>query len=131
MNLTAAGRTDAGVHARCQVIHFDTGAVRTPYALRQGGNSRLPRGVAILWAQAVDPAFHARYAARATLPLHHSQTIVWENDERCQMEYFMHPTNDFIMEIMKYGETVKVEEPTELKENIKNRIMEMVKIYEN
>ena len=43
----------------------------------------------------------------------------------------MHPTHDFIMEIMKYGETVKVEEPTELKENIKNRILEMVKIYEN
>jgi len=74
-------------------------------------------------------AFQAKYIK--TLPLHHSQTIVWENDERCQVEYFMHPTHDFIMEIMKYGETVKVEEPTELKENIKNRILEMVKIYEN
>lgn len=65
LEVVCAGRTDAGVHARCQVVHFDTEAVRTPYALRQGGNSRLPRGVAILWAQAVDPAFHARYAARA------------------------------------------------------------------
>jgi tRNA pseudouridine38-40 synthase len=65
VEVVCAGRTDAGVHAACQVIHFDTGAPRTPYALRQGGNSRLPGAVAILWCQPVPPDFHARYSARA------------------------------------------------------------------
>lgn len=65
LDVVCAGRTDSGVHARCQVVHFDTDAERTPYALRQGGNSRLPPGVSILWCQPVDPEFHARYAARA------------------------------------------------------------------
>ncbi len=65
VDVVCAGRTDAGVHAACQVIHFDTAAVRTPYALRQGANSRLPKSVAALWCQPVPDDFHARYAARA------------------------------------------------------------------
>ena len=65
LEVVCAGRTDSGVHARCQVIHFDTDAVRTPYALQQGGNSRLPDGVTILWCQPVPQDFHARYSARA------------------------------------------------------------------
>ncbi len=65
LDVVCAGRTDSGVHARCQVVHFDTDAVRTPYALQQGGNSRLPGGVAILWCQPVPQDFHARYSARA------------------------------------------------------------------
>lgn len=63
--VVCAGRTDSGVHARCQVVHFDTEAARTPYALQQGGNSRLPGGVAILWCQPMPQDFHARYSARA------------------------------------------------------------------
>jgi len=73
--------------------------------------------------------FQAKYIK--TLPLHSSQKIIMENDEHCMFEYFMHPTNDFIMEIMKYGENVKVEQPEKLRENIKNRIHKMVKLYEN
>lgn len=65
LEVVCAGRTDSGVHARCQVVHFDTGAVRTPYALQQGGNSRLPGGVAVLWCQPMPQDFHARYSARA------------------------------------------------------------------
>jgi tRNA pseudouridine38-40 synthase len=65
LEVVCAGRTDSGVHARCQVVHFDTEAVRTPYALQQGGNSRLPGGVAILWCQPMPQDFHARYSARA------------------------------------------------------------------
>ena len=65
VEVTCAGRTDAGVHAACQVIHFDTDAVRTPFALRQGGNTRLPQAVSILWCQPMPPEFHARFAARA------------------------------------------------------------------
>ena len=63
--VVCAGRTDAGVHGACQVVHFDTDAERTAYALRQGGNSRLPKSVAVLWAQGVADDFHARYSARA------------------------------------------------------------------
>ena len=74
-------------------------------------------------------AFQAQYIK--SLPLHSSQRIAFENEDYCRFEYFMHPTNDFIMEIMKYGENVKVEEPKELKENIKNRILKMVKVYED
>lgn len=63
--VTCAGRTDAGVHARGQVVHFDTDAVRTPFAWTQGGNSNLPRSVAVTWAREVDDEFHARFSARA------------------------------------------------------------------
>ena len=64
-----------------------------------------------------------------SLPLHASQQIVFENEEICRFEYFMHPTNDFIMEIMKYGESVKVEEPDSLRDNVKSRIEKMLELY--
>ena len=63
--VTCAGRTDAGVHARCQVVHFDTQAMRDPRAWVLGITSRLPRAVAVLWAQAMPDDFHARFSARA------------------------------------------------------------------
>ena len=62
---TCAGRTDAGVHARCQVVHFDTRAIREPRAWMLGATTRLPRAVAVLWAQAMPDDFHARFSARA------------------------------------------------------------------
>jgi len=58
-----AGRTDAGVHALGQVVHFDTPAQRPASAWVRGVNASLPRGVAVLWAHQVDDAFHARYSA--------------------------------------------------------------------
>ena len=61
--VTCAGRTDAGVHARCQVVHFDTAAQRSERGWRLGVNSRLPHSVAVLWAQPVADDFHARYGA--------------------------------------------------------------------
>ncbi len=63
--VSCAGRTDAGVHARCQVAHFDSAAVRTPRAWMLGANSLLPASVAVLWAQPVAADFHARHGARA------------------------------------------------------------------
>ncbi len=59
----AAGRTDAGVHATMQVVHFDADAERPITAWVRGVNSHLPADVAVLWAQPVGDAFHARYAA--------------------------------------------------------------------
>jgi tRNA pseudouridine38-40 synthase len=61
--VTAAGRTDTGVHAAFQVAHFDTAARRPLTAWVRGVNSHLPRGVAVLWAREVDETFHARFAA--------------------------------------------------------------------
>lgn len=63
--LTCAGRTDAGVHATGQVVHFDTLAVRPPKSWVMGGNSQLPADIRIRWAQTVMPQFHARFSAVA------------------------------------------------------------------
>ncbi|HJP98134.1 MAG TPA: tRNA pseudouridine(38-40) synthase TruA [Rhodanobacteraceae bacterium] len=63
--VTCAGRTDAGVHARCQVVHFDTHAARDERAWMLGATSRLPYAIAVLWARAVPDDFHARFSARA------------------------------------------------------------------
>ena len=59
----AAGRTDAGVHACGQVIHFDTTASRSLRSWLLGINSNLPPDVAVQWVRSVTPEFHARYSA--------------------------------------------------------------------
>ena len=65
ITVVAAGRTDTGVHALEQVIHFDTQAVRPLTAWVRGTNALLPTGVAVLWSHAVDDEFHARFSAQA------------------------------------------------------------------
>jgi len=59
----AAGRTDRGVHARLQVVHFDTAAKRPESAWVRGVNAHLPDAVAVLWSREVPDDFHARYSA--------------------------------------------------------------------
>jgi len=63
LSVTAAGRTDRGVHARLQVVHFDTEAARPASAWVRGVNALLPDPVAVLWSQEVDAEFHARFSA--------------------------------------------------------------------
>ena len=63
IQVQAAGRTDAGVHATNQVVHFDLHQERPMRAWLQGANSMLPSSIAIQWAQVVDPEFHARFSA--------------------------------------------------------------------
>ncbi len=63
VGVTCAGRTDARVHARCQVVHFDSGAERTARAWMLGANSALPADIAVRWAQPVETVFHARFSA--------------------------------------------------------------------
>ena len=58
-----AGRTDAGVHALGQVVHFDTGADRPETAWVRGVNALLPPACAVHWSRPVAQEFHARYAA--------------------------------------------------------------------
>ena len=62
--VVCAGRTDAGVHAIGQVVHFDTDAVRPDTAWVRGVNSHLPASIAVRWAQPVPKDFHARFSAR-------------------------------------------------------------------
>lgn len=59
-----AGRTDTGVHATQQVVHFDTAAERPLSAWVRGVNTHLPDSVAVRWAQPVSEDFHARFSAR-------------------------------------------------------------------
>lgn len=65
VSVMCAGRTDAGVHGQCQVVHFDTEVVRDPRAWTLGTSTRLPPEVAVRWCQPVDTDFHARFSARA------------------------------------------------------------------
>jgi tRNA pseudouridine38-40 synthase len=65
ISVIAAGRTDTGVHAAEQVIHFDTQTLRPLTAWVRGANALLPSAVAVLWAHAVDDEFHARFSAQA------------------------------------------------------------------
>lgn len=65
ITVICAGRTDAGVHALCQVIHFDSDAQREERAWTLGATTRLPPQIAVRWARTVAPEFHARFAARA------------------------------------------------------------------
>ncbi len=63
--LHCAGRTDAGVHACGQVVHFDTRAVRSSRAWTMGANINLPHDVSVSWAKEMPAHFHARYKACA------------------------------------------------------------------
>ena len=65
VSVTCAGRTDRGVHALGQVVHFDTGADRPASAWVRGVNALLPESLAVLWSREVSDEFHARYSAQA------------------------------------------------------------------
>jgi tRNA pseudouridine38-40 synthase len=65
IRVVCAGRTDAGVHATEQVVHFDTDVYRKPYSWLMGTNTELPEDVRILWVREVADDFHARYSAIA------------------------------------------------------------------
>ncbi|MFA5685354.1 MAG: tRNA pseudouridine(38-40) synthase TruA [Lysobacteraceae bacterium] len=85
----AAGRTDAGVHAICQVVHFDAPVMRPLHGWLRGANTRLPHSMAVRWVREVSDDFHARYSARArryryrllnreVRPALHARSMSWE-----------------------------------------------------
>ncbi len=106
-----AGRTDAGVHALGQVIHFDTGAKRTERAWLLGTNSFLPDDVKLTWVKPVAAHFHARYLALGRAyrylvhnrsgrsALWHGRTIEWpvplDIDKMNQAARILHGEHDF------------------------------------
>lgn len=65
ITVQCAGRTDTGVHATGQVVHFDTTAIRKDTAWTLGVNVNLPDDIAVRWVKAVDDDFHARFSATA------------------------------------------------------------------
>lgn len=84
-----AGRTDSGVHALNQVIHFESCSTRSDYSWVTGSNTYLSSDVCILWARQVAEEFHARYSAvrrsyryiihnRKTRPALNHELVTWE-----------------------------------------------------
>jgi len=63
IRIACAGRTDAGVHALEQIVHFDTTAKRPDSAWIRGVNANLPPQIAVRWAMPVANDFHARFCA--------------------------------------------------------------------
>jgi len=63
IGVVAAGRTDAGVHATAQVVHFDAPVERSVASWVRGTNTYLPPALRVLWAHGVADDFHARYSA--------------------------------------------------------------------
>ena len=76
-NLAVAGRTDTGVHALSQVVHFDTEVDRPMSAWVQGTNAHLHLSIRVLWAHPVSDEFHARYSARGR----HYQFVLYNHNE--------------------------------------------------
>ena len=63
IRVICAGRTDTGVHAAEQIVHFDTDVVRDEKAWIRGTNVNLPKSISVLWARNVSDTFHARFSA--------------------------------------------------------------------
>ncbi|CBA15500.1 tRNA pseudouridine(38-40) synthase TruA [Xanthomonas albilineans] len=89
VSVVCAGRTDAGVHGECQVVHFDCAALRPPRGWMLGATARLPPSVCVRWCVPVADDFHARFSARArryryrllnrqVRPALYRQTLSWE-----------------------------------------------------
>lgn len=89
IRVVCAGRTDTGVHATEQIIHFDTEVVREAHQWVKGVNANLPDGVTILWMQEVSDEFHARFKAfrrayryvifsRKTRPSYLNGLVTWD-----------------------------------------------------
>lgn len=78
VKVVCAGRTDTGVHATGQVIHFDTEAERDDWSWIRGTNTHLPRSITVLWVKRVSEDFHARFSAirRAY------RYVIYNRDER-------------------------------------------------
>jgi len=65
IEVVCAGRTDTGVNATNQVVHFDTHKIRKDVAWTLGVNTHLPKDIAVKWVRAVSDEFHARFSATA------------------------------------------------------------------
>ena len=99
ISTVCAGRTDAGVHALMQVVHFDTSAHRLPVSWVRGTNALLPRDIGVQWAQEVPAQFHCRAAARSRRYTY----VLLESGVRPSIDngrvgWVMHPLNQAAMQ---------------------------------
>lgn len=90
ISVSCAGRTDAGVHASGQVVHFDSPVERPLKAWVLGANANLPPDISVTWVQPVSDAFHARFSAMARRyryviyndpirPAHLAEEVTWNH----------------------------------------------------
>jgi tRNA pseudouridine38-40 synthase len=90
VSVICAGRTDAGVHASGQVVHFDTRAERPMMGWVMGANANLPHDISVTWAKVMPAHFHARFKAVARRyryviyndqirPAHLAQEVTWNH----------------------------------------------------
>ena len=73
VNVVCAGRTDSGVHATSQVVHFDTNSNRSDNQWILGANSYLNKDIKVIWCKIVSDNFHARFSAN----YRHYQYLMW------------------------------------------------------
>ncbi len=111
VDLMCAGRTDAGVHACGQVVHFDTRAVRSMKAWTMGANINLPHDISVTWAKEMPATFHARFKAIARRyryviyndqirPAHLGDEITWNHrpldvERMAEAAQYLIGTHDF------------------------------------
>ncbi|MFS1292113.1 tRNA pseudouridine(38-40) synthase TruA [Pseudomonas piscis] len=111
ITLTCAGRTDAGVHASGQVVHFDTQVVRPMKAWVMGANINLPHDISVSWAREMPAHFHARFKAIARRyryviyndqirPAHLNEEITWnhrplDTERMAEAAAYLVGTHDF------------------------------------
>jgi len=81
--MVPAGRTDAGVHALGQVVHFEANWRHTAPELERALNALLPTSIAVASMEAVSPDFHARYDATSR----RYRYQVWNSPVRCPLNY--------------------------------------------
>ena len=96
--VTAAGRTDAGVHALQQVVHFDASVVRSVYAWTLGTNSNLPPDISLRWVRESTDTFHARFSAvqrryRYVIHNHRARSALLEG----RVGWWTHPLDAEVM----------------------------------
>lgn len=99
VTVLCSGRTDSGVHASSQIVHFDSTASRSSKAWVYGCNTNLPDDIAVRWAIPVHDEFHARYSAEAR----RYRYVIYNNRVRPalmhgQMTWFDQPLNEALMD---------------------------------
>lgn len=86
-DVIAAGRTDAGVHATGQVVHFRAANIRSPHVVLHGLNANLPADIRVRSAETAESDFHARFSAKwrgyvyriATSPVAVTRSYCWQS----------------------------------------------------
>src|SRR4051812_39155991 len=106
VTIRGAGRTDAGVHARGQVAHFDTEANIPLRGFRLGLNQLLPRAIAVVSVEEAAPDFDARFSARGKLYRYQ----IWNSDVRAPLRdrYVWHVVRALDTEAMQAGANVLI-----------------------